>query len=288
MRSTRRDESKRRFEIMARQVFIRFKALIMEPAAFAYAERHDNIEAIYKKLEERRDTADVTDLLKELHRIVNEAIRAAAAQATIRREARFFDLSQIDLEKLRDEFAKKVKRKAIGVAGHPADGRGQAGPDARAATRCAWITTGSTRRSSPTTTARRTASPSRKRSPSSSSLANSLDAEQRRAAEEGLSEDELALFDLLKKDNLSKADRERVKLASQSLLDSVRRLIAPLGALDRERADPGGGGGLHSRPRLPRRCPRRRSPTMKSRRLQNGPTSTSGSKARPALSMQRS
>jgi hypothetical protein len=44
---------------------------------FTYAVRHDNIEAIYKKLEERRDTADVSDLLKELHRIVNEAIRAA-------------------------------------------------------------------------------------------------------------------------------------------------------------------------------------------------------------------
>ena len=70
------DEAKRRFEIMARQVFIRFKALLMEPSAFAYAERHDNIEAIYKKLEEKRDTADVTEVLKELHRIVNEAIRA--------------------------------------------------------------------------------------------------------------------------------------------------------------------------------------------------------------------
>jgi type I restriction enzyme, R subunit len=55
-----------------------------------------------------------------------------------------------------------------------------------------------------------------------------LDAEQRRVAEEGLSEDDLALFDLLKKDNLSRADRERVKLASQDLLDSLRRLIAPL------------------------------------------------------------
>ena len=64
---------------MARQVFIRFKALIMEPAAFTYAERHDNIEAIYKKLEERRDMMDVTDLLKELHKIVNEAIRSRSA-----------------------------------------------------------------------------------------------------------------------------------------------------------------------------------------------------------------
>jgi type I restriction enzyme R subunit len=50
----------------------------MEPTAFAYAERHDNTEAIYKKLTERRDTADVTELIKKLHRIVNEAIRTQA------------------------------------------------------------------------------------------------------------------------------------------------------------------------------------------------------------------
>jgi type I restriction enzyme, R subunit len=43
------DDSKRRFEIMARVVFNRFKALLVEPAANDYAERHDNIEAIYKK-----------------------------------------------------------------------------------------------------------------------------------------------------------------------------------------------------------------------------------------------
>ena len=72
------DEAKRRYEIIARQVFIRFKALLMEPSALAYAERHDNIEAIYEKLQDRRDTADVTEVLKELHRIVNEAIRATA------------------------------------------------------------------------------------------------------------------------------------------------------------------------------------------------------------------
>ena len=47
----------------------------MEPSSFVYDERHDNIEAIYKKLMEQRDTADVTALMEELHRIVNEAIR---------------------------------------------------------------------------------------------------------------------------------------------------------------------------------------------------------------------
>ena len=59
-------------------------------------------------------------------------------------------------------------------------------------------------------------------------LAASLDAEQRRAAEEGLSDDELALFDLLFKDNISKADRERLKQASRSLLSSLRDLIRPI------------------------------------------------------------
>nr|WP_216593440.1 type I restriction enzyme endonuclease domain-containing protein [Paracoccus sanguinis] len=108
------DESKRRFEMLARQVFIRFKALLMEPSAWAYAERHANIEAIYKKLTERRNTADVTELLKELHRIVNEAIRTQAL-GDDQAEGLTFDLSQIDLEKLRHEFAKKVRRKATAL-----------------------------------------------------------------------------------------------------------------------------------------------------------------------------
>ena len=114
MPSTSSDEAKRRFEILARQVFIRFKALLMEPTRLAYAERHDNIEAIYKKLTERRDTADVTDLLKELHRIVNEAIRTAGA-GDDQAEGLTFDLSKIDLERLREEFAKKVTRKATAI-----------------------------------------------------------------------------------------------------------------------------------------------------------------------------
>jgi type I restriction enzyme R subunit len=104
------DEEKRRYEIMARQVFARFKALLMEPSSFAYAARHDDIEAIYKKLEEKRDTADVTEVLKELHKLVNEAIRAQQP-GDDHAEGLTVDLSQIDFEKLREEFVKKVRRK---------------------------------------------------------------------------------------------------------------------------------------------------------------------------------
>jgi type I restriction enzyme R subunit len=56
-------------------------------------------------------------------------------------------------------------------------------------------------------------------------LANSLDAEQRRAAEEGLNDDEYALFQMLFRENISKTDREKLKQASKSLLASLRELL---------------------------------------------------------------
>lgn len=220
------DESKRRFEILARQVFIRFKALIMEPAAFTYAVRHDNIEAIYKKLEERRDTADITDLLKELHRIVNEAIRAAAP-GDDQMDAKLFDMSRIDIEKLRDEFEKKVKRKATAIQDIRQiveDKLAQmlaSNPQRMDYYKKYTEIVADYNREKDRVTIEETFA-------KLMDLAKSLDAEQQRAAVEGLSEEELALFDLLQKDNLSKTDRERVKQASQSLLDSIRKLIAPL------------------------------------------------------------
>ena len=59
-------------------------------------------------------------------------------------------------------------------------------------------------------------------------LIEDLDAEQQRAVEEGLSEDELALFDLLKKENLGKAERERIKQASRNLLASINARLKEL------------------------------------------------------------
>ena len=67
-------------------------------------------------------------------------------------------------------------------------------------------------------------------------LADSLDAEQRRAAQEGLTDDELALFDLLFKESISKADRERLKQASKALLASLRDAAQADAGLDRRTA----------------------------------------------------
>jgi type I restriction enzyme R subunit len=220
------DDSKRRFEILARQVFVRFRALVTEPTAYRYAERHDNIEAIYKKLTERRDTADVTELLKALHRVVNEAI-STRAPGQDQAGSVTFDLSRIDLDKLREEFARKVQRKATVVQ----DIRDIVEQKLRQMLeqnpqrmdyqlKYEQIVTEYNHAKDRTTvenTFRELVE-----------LANSLDEEQKRATREGLSEEELALFDILLKDGIGKADRERVKQASRELLVAVRARLAEL------------------------------------------------------------
>jgi type I restriction enzyme R subunit len=220
------DESKRRYEILSRVVFNRFKALLVEPSALIYAERHDNIEAIYKKLTERRDTADVTELLKVLHRIVNQAI-VAQGPGGDQSNGLTVDLSQINMEKLRDEFAKLVKHKATAIedirqiveeklaqilARNPL----RMNYEKKYQEIIAAYNQDKDRATVEDTFAKLMV------------LDDSLNDEQRRAVEEGLSEDQLALFDLVRRADLSKVDRERIKQASRELLAGVLAVIAPL------------------------------------------------------------
>ncbi|MCY4585472.1 MAG: type I restriction endonuclease subunit R, partial [Bryobacterales bacterium] len=220
------DEAKRRFETLARQVFVRFKALLMEPSAYAFAERHDNIEAIYKKLTERRDTADVTALLKELHRIVNEAIRTQDP-GDDQAEGLTFDLSRIDMKKLRAEFAKKVRHKATAlqdiceVVEQKLFEMLAQNPSRMDYQRKYEEIVAEYNREKDRVTVEETFRKLME-------LMDELDAEQKRAVEEGLDEDELALFDLLKKDHLAKTERERVKQESRNLLASIKARLSKI------------------------------------------------------------
>lgn len=215
------DETRRRYELIARQVFSRFKALIMEPSAFAYAHRHDDIEAIYKKLQEKRDAADITGVLQALHRIVNDAIRTAQDVEGTERGLTV-DLSTLDFERLRDEFAVRVRRKHAAVqdirvlveeklqallAQNPA----RMDYYRRYQEIVADYNHEKDRVTIEETFARLV------------QLVAELDEEERRAAAEGLTEDELALFDLLMRETMSASDRERLKRASKMLLEALQR-----------------------------------------------------------------
>src|SRR5262249_12777279 len=151
-----------------------------------------------------------------LHRIVNEAIRAAAPGGD-HAEGLTVDLSQIDFENLRKEFANKVRRKHAAL---------QDIRDVVEKKLVQMLARNPMRMDYYKKYQEIIADYNREKDRATVeatfaqllALAAILDAEQQRAAEEGLSDSELALFDLLFKENISKADRERLKQASKSLL----------------------------------------------------------------------
>ncbi len=220
------DHARQRFEILAHAIFQRFKALVTEPTAQLYAERHDNIEAIYKKLGERRDGADVTDVLKALHRIVNQAIRTDAPGLD-QTEGLTVDLSRLDIKQLRTEFASKVKHPATAIE------------DMRTllARKLALLLLQNPARMNFDIQYRQIVAHYNQDKDRATlehtfallmALGQALDDEQRRAAREGLTEAELALFDLMLKSTLGAAERERIKQASRDLLAELQRIVAPL------------------------------------------------------------
>lgn len=222
------DEAKCRFQIMAREVFSLMKTLIMEPSVRPYYVRHDHIEAIYKKLDERRDTADVTSVLKELHKIINDAIRAQAPGKD-QAEGLKVDLSQIDFEKLQEEFAKKVrhKRKALHDIRDIVEQK-LAEMMARNPMRMDYYKKyqniiADYNREKDRATVEETFANLMK-------LVADMDDEAQRHVREGLTEEELAFFDILTKENITKAARERVKQASKGLLTTLKEQLATMPA----------------------------------------------------------
>ncbi len=103
------------FEIMARNVFRKYKALYPEDEIKPYIKKYNAIDAIYGLLNQNTKTADVTEIMMELQSIVSDSIKLKDELvlkpnlAEDRKEV-YIDLSHFDFEKLRAAFT-KIKRK---------------------------------------------------------------------------------------------------------------------------------------------------------------------------------
>ena len=58
-------------------------------------------------------------------------------------------------------------------------------------------------------------------------LAKDLNVEEQRSVQEGLSEDELAIFDLLRKENLNPDETAKVRLVAKDLLEQLKPKLVP-------------------------------------------------------------
>lgn len=103
----RNEETKAKFEIAARNVFRKYKALFPEKQAKQFVREYNAIDALYSKLNTKVKSADVTEVIMRLQSVVNESISIVGAQET---EGVYIDLSKFNIQALQEAFA-KIPRK---------------------------------------------------------------------------------------------------------------------------------------------------------------------------------
>lgn len=103
----RNDESRAKFEIAARNVFRKYKALFPEKQAKKFTSQYNAIDAIYNKLNQKIKSADVTEVIMRLQSVVNDSIQVNTVSEPLNVT---IDLSNLDVDALRKAF-EKVSRK---------------------------------------------------------------------------------------------------------------------------------------------------------------------------------
>jgi type I restriction enzyme R subunit len=105
------DQTRKRFEISCREVFKKFKACInIKPQVNDFRHDYDAINIIYKSLIGDRNNADISDIIQELHGIIDEAIEVRDAPEG---DGHLYDISKIDFERLREEFEKFGRKNTL-------------------------------------------------------------------------------------------------------------------------------------------------------------------------------
>jgi type I restriction enzyme R subunit len=103
------DESRKKFEISARSVFRKYKACLTFKGVQDYRGDCEAINYLYKTLQEDRDKADTSEIIQKLNAIVSEAIDVKADAES---DDKVFDISKINFDLLRKEFAKSETKRS--------------------------------------------------------------------------------------------------------------------------------------------------------------------------------
>lgn len=99
------------FEMMARNVFRKYKALFPSDVLKPYIPDFNAIEGIYTALNQNVKQADVTDIIMQLQSIVSDSV--TLRQEVSDTEDVYVDLSNLDFDKLREAFAKTERKNSL-------------------------------------------------------------------------------------------------------------------------------------------------------------------------------
>ena len=100
------------FEIMARNVFRKYKALYPEEQIKPHIKDFNAIEAIYNLLNQNVKTADVTEIMMELQSLVSDSV-VVKENEVADKDGVYVDLSTLDFDKLKAAFAKTPRKNTL-------------------------------------------------------------------------------------------------------------------------------------------------------------------------------
>ena len=213
------DETRKRFEVTCREVFGKFRACINVQGVNAHRADRDAIDIVYRSLQRDRERADIGDVIRGLHAVVDEAIDVRPARKAGEDPAPY-DISRIDFDRLRREFERSPARRTTVQALKDAVEKKLRRLLAQNPLRTDFQKhyeeiVAQYNREKDRVTIEQTFEALLK-------LVRALDREESRALREGLDEESLAIFDLLTKPDLGASDIRRIKKVAVGLLDTLK------------------------------------------------------------------
>ncbi len=211
-----KEEDKRSFLTLANQVKRIFRAILPDKRAREYYNKFLAVKVLASKIRSLQERADISGLMNDIEKLLDESIEADDYIITDPLEK--IDLSQIDFEQLREKFKKQQKhiiverlkgkinaklKKMIRLNSMRIDfmekfqkmideyNAGAIDIDVFFDRLVAFV--------------------------------EELNTEEKRHISEGLTEEELAVFDLLKQDNLSDQDKKQIKKVAKTLLEKLKK-----------------------------------------------------------------
>ena len=201
-----------------------WKYLDREDITPTMKQQKDAIEAIFKELQKKRKHADITELSVVINDIVNEHLEIEEGDATGVAEYRRFDISGIDFDLLRQEFAKSREKNLVlkdiqdvlkeRIAKMMAENPSRINFYEKYQEIIKEYNQEQNR-----ATIEKTFDELMK-------LSHDLTEEEKRYVREGFENDEqLSMFDVLMKENLSKEDIKKLKKVAKDLLEKIKQQL---------------------------------------------------------------
>lgn len=228
-------ENKKTFQVLAEDVFDRFRGLFPHPGLFAYEPEESAITAIYNLLQKPKPKVDIAAIMQEIRGVIDASLDVLPNNQA-QQPSKQYDLSGIDFERLRVEFAKSpYKETAMLTVQERVKARLElmmlVNPTRVDLYKRYQEIVAEYNQDKDDAEIQRVFDRLMK-------VHDELDQEEQRYIREGFkTEKELAVFDLLSKDkaSITKADIEKIKQVAQTLMAAVDLRLKEMGDL-RDRA----------------------------------------------------